>query len=398
MVARERAYVEKVFGARRLLTPVETVDDAVLVVEDGVIAALGSRLELEIPAGTEVVDFGDAVLAPAYFDQHIHGSGGFDVMEATDAALSGVGRFLARHGVAGYLATTVTASLDATLRSLSGLAKLIERAEQGGWTGVNPAEAVPVGIHLEGPFLSHEKRGVHPTELLLTPTVELFEQFWQAAEGRVRLMTIAPELPNALDVIAYASGLGVRISIGHSNATASEAKAGIAAGAVSATHTYNAMRNFNQREPGILGVVLDEGDLYAEIISDGYHVDPMAVRLFWKAKGAERTVLITDGISASGMPDGHYKLGNLDVEVIDGKCMSGGSIAGSTLTMDRAVSNFRAFAGAGLGEVVGLAGRNPARLLGLEDRFGSLAVGRRAEFVVLGMDGGLRDVVLVPMS
>jgi N-acetylglucosamine-6-phosphate deacetylase len=381
--------VKKVFKARKLLTPVETVADAVLVVEDGMITELGSRDGLEIPAGAEVVDFGDVVLAPAYFDQHIHGSGGFDVMEATETALSGVGRFLARHGVAGYLATTVTASIDATLRSLSGVAKLIARAQDGGWVGAGAGEAVPVGIHLEGPFLSHEKRGVHPTDLLLTPTVELFDRFWQAAEGRIRLITIAPELPNALEVTKLAVKLGVRISIGHSNATAFEAKAGIAAGAVSATHTFNAMRNFSQREPGILGAVLDDSDLYAEVISDGYHVDPIALRLFWKAKGAERAVLITDGISATGKPDGMYKLGNLDVEVKDGKCLYQGSIAGSTLTMDRAVSNFCAFTGAELNAVVGAAGRNPARMLGLEGRFGSLEVGRRAEFVVLGVDGGL---------
>jgi N-acetylglucosamine-6-phosphate deacetylase len=383
--------VKRVFQARKLLTPLETVEDAVMIVEDGVIAAIGSRGDLETPGGTEPVDFGDAVIAPAYFDQHLHGGGGFDVMEATGAALSGVGRFLARHGVAGYLATTVTASMEATLASLGGLAGLIGRAEDGR-AGVG--EAVPVGIHLEGPFLSHEKRGVHPPELLLTPTVELFDRFWQAAEGRILLMTIAPELPNALEVIGYASGLGVRVSLGHSNAIAEVARAGIAAGAVSATHTFNAMRTFNQREPGILGVVLDAGSLYAEIISDGYHVDPMAVRLFWKAKGGERAVLITDGISATGMPDGQYKLGNMDVEVIDGKCMAGGAIAGSTLTMDRAVSNFRAFTGAGLDQVIGLAGRNPARMLGLEGRFGSLVVGGRGDFVVLEEDGNLRATFL----
>jgi N-acetylglucosamine-6-phosphate deacetylase len=368
------------------------MEDAVLAVEDGIIVSLGSPREWAIPAGAELVDFGDAAIAPAYFDQHLHGGGGFDVMEATEAAVSGVGRFLRRHGVAGYLATTVTASVEATLAALSGLAGLMGRDRAAG-------EAVPAGIHLEGPFLSHAKRGVHSAELLLTPTVGLFERFWQAAEGRIRLMTIAPELPNAVEVIAYASALGVRISLGHSNATMAEAKAGVAAGAVSATHTFNAMRTFNQREPGILGVVLDEGSLFAEIICDGHHVDPSIVRLFWKAKGAERAMLVTDGISATGMPDGMYKLGGLEVEVVDGKCMAydssgGGSIAGSTLTMDRAVANFCSFTGAGLESVVGLAGRNSATMLGLQERFGLLEVGRRADFVVLGAEGGLRESVL----
>ena len=386
--------MRKVFKARRLLTPAESVEAAVVVVEDGVISSIFSQHSAPLPANSEIADFGDAVLAPAYFDQHIHGCGGRDVMEATDAALSEVGCFLARRGVVGYLATTVTASMETTLASLNGLAGIIQRG-----SGDRLGRAVPVGIHLEGPFLSHEKRGVHPPELLLTPTVALFDRFWEAAEGQIKLMTIAPELPNAIEVIRRASGLGVRISIGHSNATATFAKAGIAAGAVSATHTFNAMRSFDQREPGILGVVLDEDNLFAEIICDGFHVDPSAVRLFWKAKGAERAVLVTDGISATGMPDGMYKLGTLDVEVKDGKCLSwddtgGGTIAGSTLTMDRAVSNFRTFTGARLDAIVGLAGRNPARMLGLEERFGSLAVGRTADFVVLGEDGVLRETVL----
>jgi N-acetylglucosamine-6-phosphate deacetylase len=380
-----------------LLTPAESVEAAVVVVEDGVISAIFSQHSEALPANSEVADFGDAVLAPAYFDQHIHGCGGRDVMEATDAALTDVGCFLAHRGVVGYLATTVTASMETTLASLSRLAKLIGRGE------ARSGEAVPVGIHLEGPFLSHEKRGVHPPELLLTPTVALFDRFWQAAEGQIKLMTIAPELPNAVEVIRHASELGVRISIGHSDAESRFAEAGITAGAVSATHTFNAMRTFDHREPGILGVVLDDSNLFAEIICDGFHVDPSAVRLFWKAKGAERAVLVTDGISATGMPDGMYKLGTLDVEVKDGKCLSYygegddkgvGTIAGSTLTMERAVSNFRAFTGAALDEVVGLAGRNPARMLGLEERFGSLAVGRRADFVVLGEDGVLRETVL----
>jgi len=381
--------VKTVYQARKLYTPTETIDQPILVVEDGIIVSLGSPEEWTIPAGAKIIDFGEHILAPAYFDQHIHGSANHDVMEATEPALAAINGFLAQHGVAAYLATTVTAPLDATLASLNGLAKIIANPAH------QPGHAKPVGIHLEGPFLSHEKRGVHTPELLLTPTVALFDRFWQAAEGHIKLLTIAPELPNALEVIAYATSLGVRVSLGHTNATAAQALSGIAAGATSATHTFNAMRNFNQREPGILGVVLDDSNLYAEIIADGHHVDPIAVRLYWKAKGPSRAILITDGISATGMPDGHYKLGNLDVEVKEGQCTSGGSIAGSTLTLDKAVSNFHEFTKASLNEVVGLAARSPAKMLGLEDQFGALAVGRRADFVVLNESGVLRETLLV---
>jgi N-acetylglucosamine-6-phosphate deacetylase len=380
--------VKTAYLARKLFTPTETIDHPILLVEDGIITKIASQTEAEIPSNHQITDFGEHILAPAYFDQHIHGSANHDVMEATQPALNAINRFLARHGVAAYLATTVTAPLDVTLASLSGLAKIIANPTP------QPGEAKPVGIHLEGPFLSHEKRGVHNPELLLTPTIALFDRFWQAAEGHIKLLTIAPELPNALEVIAHATSLGVRVSLGHTNATAAQALSGIAAGATSATHTFNAMRNFSQREPGILGVVLDDQNLYAEIIADGYHVDAIAVRLYWKAKGPSRAILITDGISATGMPDGHYKLGNLDVEVKEGKCTSGGSIAGSTLTLDKAVSNFHQFTKASLHEVVGLAARNPARMLGLDDQFGALALGRSADLVVLDQDGVLKETVI----
>ena len=184
---------------------------------------------------------------------------------------------------------------------------------------------------------------MHPPEYLQAPSVELFDRFWQAARGTVRLITIAPELPGALELITHAASLGVRVSLGHSDATAVQARAGIDAGGVSATHTYNAMRGLEHREPGMLGVVLDDQDLYAEIIADGKHVDPVAVRIFWREKGAARAILITDGLSATGMPEGHYTLGGFDVEVKDGVGWHNGIVAGSVLTMDRAVRNFADF-------------------------------------------------------
>ena len=303
-------------------------------------------------------------LTSAFFDIHTHGAMGQDVMSASPAELREIQHFLARRGVAQYLPTTVTASTNSTLRALESFANAIEAEPQ-------PLQAQPRGIHLEGPFLSHVKRGVHPEDYLQKPSIELFERFQQAARGHIRLMTIAPELSAATDLIAYATSLGVRCSLGHTNALASEARAGIEAGASSATHTFNAMRALNHREPGVLGVTLDSERLYAELICDGIHVAPELVRLWFRSKGIDRAILVTDAMSATGMPDGRYKLGELDVDVADGRAMLAGdlergahTLAGSVLTMDRAVANLRQFTGATLSEATRLASHNPAAMLG----------------------------------
>jgi N-acetylglucosamine-6-phosphate deacetylase len=354
--------------ARHLITDTNVVDFPVLSLsEDGVVTAIDS--DPRGLAGEETT------LTATFFDVHTHGAMGHDVMDASPAALAEMQRFLAARGVGYYLPTTVTASVDDTLRALDALATAIEAA--GNNQGVNGDQARPVGIHLEGPFLSHEKRGVHPPDKLQPPSIELFQAFQQAARGHISLVTVAPELPgmqggpSALDLIGYASQRGVRVSMGHSNATAAEARAGIEAGASSATHTYNAMRALDHRDPGILGTVLDDDRLYAELICDGVHVVPPLVRLWLKAKSARRAILVTDAMSAAGMPDGKYTLAGQTVLVADGRAvladdLAAGiqTLAGSVLTMDRAVSNLQAFTGASLGDATRLASHNPAAMLG----------------------------------
>jgi N-acetylglucosamine-6-phosphate deacetylase len=358
--------------------------DPAILIEDGRIVAIGSGLDEAIPAGAQHFAFPEATLAPAYFDVHIHGAAGHDVMEATPESLAAVSRFLASRGTGSFLATTVTAPLDPTLRSLEGLARRIEDARGEGWNG-----ARPLGIHLEGPFLSHAKRGVHPPEHLLTPEIATFDRMYAAAEGQIRLMTLAPELPGAAELAAHATALGVRVSVGHSNATAAETRAAIAAGACSATHTYNAMRPLDHREIGILGTVLTTDSLYAELICDGIHVDPALVKLWFRAKGSGRAILITDAMSAAGMPDGEYMLGEFAVQVANGKATANGVLAGSVLTLDLALKNFVAFTGASLPEALPLLTRNPAAMTGFGADCGTISVGGRADFVALGADGAL---------
>lgn len=328
---------------------------------DGLLQQLDVQ-RLGAEPSSEPVD--DTTLTPTFFDIHTHGACGHDVMFATPAELSRTQRFLATRGVGHYLPTTVTADVDITLHALERLADAVERGPQ-------PGEAQPVGIHLEGPFLSHAKRGVHPTEHLQRPSVTLFDRFQEAARGHILLLTLAPELPGAASLVSHATARGVRVSLGHTNATATEALAAVEAGATSATHTFNAMRPLDHREPGVLGVVLDDDRLFAELICDGVHVAPSLVRLWSKAKGQDRTVLVTDSMAATGEGDGFYELGGLPVTVRGGQALLAGdlaggkqTLAGSLLTMDRAVADLQAFTGVSLLAAVQAASVNPARMLG----------------------------------
>lgn len=376
--------------AARLLTPMEQIEQPLVLIEDGRILEIRPRAAAEQPQHDRRLDYPEATLVPAFLDVHIHGAHGHDVMEGTPAALDAVGRFVASRGVAAYLPTTVTAPVALTLRSIERLAQRIEEAERQ--ERLNGAR--PLGLHLEGPFLSHSRRGVHPPQYLQPPSVELLHQFWEAARGHIVLMTIAPELPGAIELIEQACKLGIRVSLGHSNADTGEAQAGIAAGACTATHTFNAMRPLDHREPGLLAVVLDDPNLFAELICDGIHVDPILVRLFLKAKGLERGILMTDAISATGMPDGVYQLGELQVTVADGKCLYDGKLAGSVLTLDRAIRNFVRFTGADLSVAARYAATNPARMAGFAANYGELAAGRTADITVLSPQGDVIATLL----
>jgi N-acetylglucosamine-6-phosphate deacetylase len=376
-----------VFTADRLYTPVEEIQNPLLAVEDGRITEISSRAD-KAAGNAQLIDFGDAILAPGFFDIHIHGGAGIDLMQAPPSEFPRLGKFLAKHGVTEYFPTTVAASLDATCKTLERLAEAIEAPPNS-----NEAYARPLGIHLEGPFLSHKRRGVHPPENLVAPTVAIFDRLWQAARGHVRVLTIAPEIDGAMEVISAAAKRKVCVSIGHSDADFETAQAAVKAGARHATHTFNAMRPLDHRDPGIVAEVLTDDRLSADMIVDGIHVAPSVVEIFLQTKGIERAVLITDAISATGMPDGHYSLGPIEVDVKDGKCTSNGSLAGSVLTMDRAVRNVTKFSRWSLREAVRAASANAARAAGMSD-CGVLAVGANANFTVMNAAGEILKTIV----
>jgi N-acetylglucosamine-6-phosphate deacetylase len=371
---------------------VERLDDAVLVLEDGIIAAVGRRDSLITPDNARVLDFGDSILAPGLIDIHVHGGAGHDVMEASDTSLDAIERLMLRHGVTSYCPTTMTAPVGQTLKSIEFLGRAVERSQSN--SVFDLARARPIGIHLEGPFLSHSRRGVHPSIDLQPASESMFNQMWEAARGRVCILTMAAELEGALALITEASRRGVCVSLGHSNANLAQALAGVKAGARHATHTFNAMRGINHRDSGLLGAILTSDEMTADIIADGVHVEPTVVNLFVRAKGLDGSVLITDGISATGMGDGVYRLGSIEVQVRNGRCESDGRLAGSVLTLDRAVLNAARFAHLNFQDSLRMATLNPARVLRIDQRKGVLRAGADADIVIFSRAGEIRQVIL----
>jgi len=374
--------VRTLISAGTIFTPLDSISNGAILVEDGRIISVGARAGFE--AIPHTLEFPDAIIAPGFIDVHIHGAAGHDSMKMSAQGAAEMGCFLARHGITSYYATTITASEDDTLRAVDTLAKLIEEPPHG--AAENPC-ACALGLHLEGPFISQARRGVHPPHHIQDASLETLHSYILASRGHVRLITIAPEIPGALTMIRDATAHGIVCSIGHTNANYEQALDAIEAGARHATHTFNAMRPLEHRDPGVTGAVLTDRSVFADVIVDGLHVLPPMVDLFLRCKGTDRAVLISDAISATGMPPGNYRLGEFDVEVSGLRCDCHGKLAGSVLTLDLAVRNVMQFAGWKLQDAVRIASINPARLLGIEKKKGQLLPGADADLVVLSAKG-----------
>jgi N-acetylglucosamine-6-phosphate deacetylase len=369
--------------ASRVVTPQDDLNDAVILVEEGRIVALGHRDEVTVPEGALDYVAGGMTVVPGFVDVHIHGAGGHDVMEGNARALDKVSSTVARYGTTSMVATTVTAPVDDTCKSIEGIARYIRKREQ---ESPDHPSAEILGVHLEGPFISKAQRGVHPPDLLAKPSPQVLDKFLAAADGLARMITMAPELPGGLDLVAHAKAAGLVVSMGHTNADYAEARAAIRAGARHATHTYNAMRPFTHRDPGVIAAVMTEPDVTAEIIADLVHVAAPAIQVLLGVKGFDTVIAITDGIAATGMGDGNYRLGTFEVTVRDGVCRNAeGKLAGSTLTLDRALRNLVSL-GVPFVDAVRMMTILPARRLGLAGKKGIIAVGSDADLVVLTSD------------
>jgi N-acetylglucosamine-6-phosphate deacetylase len=357
-----------------LCSPFECCTECVLHIVGGVIREiLPGATRKKIPRA-RLIHEPEATVAPGFIDLHVHGGCGRDVMEGSLEALQEISAGLARHGVTAFLPTTVSASAADMEAALAGLAEHRSKIADG---------ALPLGVHMEGPYLNPARKGTHAAAHLRPAQAPEFRRYLQQSGNTIRRITIAPEMDPDLAVIRQAASLGIRVALGHTDATLEESRAAIEAGARSATHTFNAMRPFHHREPGVLGAALTDARVFTEIIADGIHVHPLAVQLLLRAKGAKLTVLASDGISAVDMPDGVYPLGEEQVTVKNGRCIGpDGALAGSTLTLDRAVRNLVEW-GLPAQDAVIAATAAPASSMGIEVAKGIIAPGADADLVFL---------------
>lgn len=320
------------------------------------------------------LDASDCVVLPGFIDVHIHGSAGADTMDASVEAHRTISRFLVRHGVTAYLPTTVTAAHETTLTAVQSVAQAGERPAPDG--------ARILGVHLEGPYISPNFPGAQPKEHVRTPNLEEFTEL--IAAGPVRMITLAPEQPGGAELVALAAQAGIRTVIGHSEATYQQTVEAIDQGVSQATHTYNAMTGLHHRRPGVVGAVLSDDRIYAQLIADEIHVHPAAMKVLARCKGPDRTLLITDAIRAAGLPPGEYDLGGHPVYVQEGACrLADGTLAGSVATMDVCLRNFLKASGWSLEQGWPVTSLSPATALGLADRFGAIAPHYAADLVVL---------------
>ncbi|MFD7690157.1 N-acetylglucosamine-6-phosphate deacetylase [Streptomyces sp. NPDC059781] len=355
----------KVLAGARVVLPTGTVDDGRVTVE-------GTRFADTAPAGAETVDLSGHWVVPGFVDLHNHGGGGASFAGGTaEDVLKGVHTHRT-HGTTTVVASAVTGDLDFLARHAGMLAEL---AQQGDIAG----------IHFEGPFISPCRKGAHDEELLRDPDPAEVRKLLDAAHGHARMMTLATELPGGLDSVRLLAEHGVIAAVGHTDATYEQTLQAIDAGASVATHLFNAMPPLGHRSPGPITALLEDERVTVELINDGTHLHPAALRLAFHHAGAARVAFITDAMDAAGFGDGRYMLGPLEVEVADGvaRLVEGGSIAGSTLTLDRAFKRAVTLDGLPVEDVVRAISANPARLLGLDDRIGSLEPGKDADLVVL---------------
>ena len=360
-----------------IITPFHLVIGKAIIVEKGRIKEMANKEELSTTTltGAEVIEGKDKFIVPGYIDMHVHGGGGSDVMDGDYEAINQIAIAHSHFGTTSFLPTTMTMSKDKIIRSLRSICEAVKKGTAG---------AEILGIHMEGPYINPEKKGAQREEDIKKVSIEEFLEFNQASGNLIRLVTIAPEMPGAIDFIKYLDKQKIIISVGHSNATYTQVQAGIQAGLSHATHTFNAMRGLHHREPGVVGAALTSPELTVEVIADGIHIHPVVIKILIKARENEKIVLITDAMRAAGLKEGTYDLGGQEVTVNKGQArLRDGTLAGSVLTMDKAVKNMVSKVGVSLAKAIQMASFNPAKSIGIDDKKGSLEPGKDADIVIL---------------
>ncbi|RNB82786.1 N-acetylglucosamine-6-phosphate deacetylase [Brevibacillus fluminis] len=370
-----------------------SVVETTRVVENGIVVTQGERILYAGEEGgyaysgdEEIRDYSGQWIIPGLIDIHVHGNAGHDVMDGTKEALVAISKSLSSYGITGFLATTMTAPFAEIERALNAVVETVGSPELA---------AEVLGVHLEGPWINPKMKGAQAEENIVHPTEERVDAILRLIGEKLCVVTIAPEMPEAMAAIQKLTEQGVICSIGHSDATIEQVNEAVERGASHATHMFNGMRGLHHREPGVVGATLVHDRMTCDIIADFIHVHPNAVELVYRMKGRERLLLISDGMRAVGMPDGTYDLGGQTVHVR--KCiarLTDGTLAGSTLTLNRAIGHMVETLRLSVPDAVYMAATAPAVKLGVSERKGSLEVGKDADLVVLAPDYSVRATVV----
>ena len=358
--------------AKKVYCENEILEYSTIVIEDGVIkeiVATGDKEDLK-----DILDLGEYNVIPGLIDLHIHGANGYDTMDGNFNALNEISKYLAGKGITSFLPTTLTESIEKVKKALSNVHDCIGKVEG----------AEILGSYVEGPYICKEHKGAHPEHLIKDLNLDEIKELIKASGDTVKVMTIAPEKEGAYECIKYLNENGIEVSMGHTNSTYDEAVKAISCGARIAVHTFNGMREFNHREPGILGSILTKDEVYCELISDLIHVHPVAIDVLLRCKGEDKIILISDCMQAAGLQDGEYTLGALKV-IVKGSIarIESGSLAGSTTNILTSVKNIIDKIGIDPLKAIKMASLNPSKLLNLDKSIGSIKEGKKANLIVI---------------
>lgn len=362
----------------------EVLKNGAVVVKDGIIIEISNNID-NVDEGYEVIDLKELKLLPGFLDIHIHGGNGKDVMDLSYESINKISEYKLGEGVTSFCPTTVTASYEDTKTAVVSIKEAVEK----GCTG-----AEILGGFLEGPYINPEYKGAHNEKLIREINMDEIKELYEIGEGTIKSFAIAPEKENGMEAIKFLAEKGINVRLGHSGATFKKAYEAQRNGASIAIHTYNAMRAFNHREAGMVGATMLNDGLYAEIICDMEHVSKEGIQILLKMKPADKVILITDCMMAGGLPEGDYNLGSLPVTMKEGTVRTEtGALAGSILTINKAVENVHEIAGASFSDAVNMASINPARAIGVDDRKGSISINKDADLIGMDKDYNIKFVM-----
>lgn len=358
----------------KIICPDEIIDGGVVYIKDGKILSVQRKLEKEYLDNIEILDFSKNIISPGYIDLHTHGGHGYDVMDNTEESIMKIASMQMEHGVTSFLATTVSASEKDILKCISNIKEVMRS---------NYVTNI-LGIHLEGPFINNLKKGAHNPDYIINPNVKIISNILSGNSNIIRIVTLAPELKGAKEIIKILKQKDIIISVGHSNLTFEGLMEIIDLGVTHITHIFNGMNELHHRNPGIPCGALLSDKLKVEVIADGIHIHPAVIKLIVKLKGVGNVILVSDSNCATEMGDGIYEINKLKIQVAEGVArLEDGSLAGSTITVDKAVKNIIKWGVASIPDAIKMATINPAKAIRIDNYKGLIAEGKDADIIIL---------------